>query len=753
MDLLHQALKTQIAPTDSHIVIEDFNMHHPQWSGIERNQSNGVDYFLSLLDEHNLRLQLPPGSITYEARGAKSTLDLVFTTPEITDRIITCNTCPLMDHDSDHIPVETRIDLRTADASPTLRKNWEKLDSRIFDAVLTNNLPSLEECQSHDIKQIISQMVETLNKAIAESVPTSQPCERSLPHFTPECKEACQKTNRLRRRWQQSQDEEDYRLYRQACNHKKWIIGKSLTECHRKKVEQASQDPKGLWKLNKWTKTRGNPLSAITPTLVKPDTTAVEEPSDKANLFKEVFFPKPPDADLQDMEGYEYPPDILPFPDFTEREIQKAIKNLSPNKAPGKDAIPNKILQRASQHSQFIPLLTIIFNRSLKEGICHEHFKEAVTVVLRKDHQGTYTVPKAYRPIALLNTLGKAMESVLAKRISYLAQEYHLLPKTHIGGRKITSTEHGIHLTLEKIHNAWVSNQPIVSMLFLDVSGAFDNVSHSRLIHNLRKRGLPMVLINWIKDFLTDRKTSIKLPKYHFPEFKVETGIPQGSPLSPILYLFYNADLIERCNSLELKSTASDWIDDVNIMVTGKSAKANCRTLAKVHDIAMQWASTHASVFNVKKYKLMHFTNNLKKHPTAVTAPLKLGDHQIDPSQSCKLLGLFLDPTLSWDPHIKHVEKKTGERLGALGAIAASSWGLSTIDIRRLYIATILPIILYACSAWYSPGTERGTKMIEQKMIQRMTALQRRGAQVVAGAFRTTGGAELDIELHLLPMK
>lgn len=102
---------------------------------------------------------------------------------------------------------------------------------------------------------------------------------------------------------------------------------------------------------------------------------------------------------------------------------------------------------------------------------------------------------------------------------------------------------------------------------------------------------------------------------------------------------------------------------------------------------------------------------------------------------------------------MKHTQGKKGEKLGPLGSIAASSLGLSTLDSRRLYIATILPIILYGCSAWYSPGTERGTKMIEQRVIKKMAALQRRGAQVVAGAFRTTGGAELDIELHLLPMK
>jgi hypothetical protein len=99
---------------------------------------------------------------------------------------------------------------------------------------------------------------------------------------------------------------------------------------------------------------------------------------------------------------------------------------------------------------------------------------------------------KAYRPIALLNTLEKVLEKIVAYRISALAEEHGLLPTTQMGARPGRSTVTALEMLTEQIKTVWANDPSLVaSMLSLDISGAFDNVSHERLIHNILDAELP----------------------------------------------------------------------------------------------------------------------------------------------------------------------------------------------------------------------------------------------------------------------
>lgn len=365
--------------------------------------------------------------------------------------------------------------------------------------------------------------------------------------WSQECKEVLANAKRLKRLHSQHSTEETWEAYRTARNRKARTTRKALTQMHRSRVEEAAESPEKLWRLASWARTRGNEAPRITPALRHPEThQEITEPSEKADLFRDTFFPAPPDADLTDIHRTEYNGQTE-MPPITEKEVVDAIRAVSPLKAPGPDGIANRALQAGD--GLLTPHLTRVFNRSLRLSYCPEHFRQSTTVVLRKPGKTNYAAPKSYRPIALMNTIGKIMDAVVARRLSYLTEKHCALPATHIGGRKMRSTENALHLVTKQIHEAW-NKKPsqVASLLLLDVSGAFDTVSHERLAHNLRKRKVDEKIVKWIASFLSARKTRITIDGFQSGEYQINTGIPQGSPLSPILYLFYNADLIDECN-------------------------------------------------------------------------------------------------------------------------------------------------------------------------------------------------------------
>lgn len=168
--------------------------------------------------------------------------------------------------------------------------------------------------------------------------------------------------------------------------------------------------------------------------------------------MKEKFFPQSPNAKLDDIENYTYPEALETTP-ITDREIMTAISRSGSDKAPESDGMPNRILKCIGH--LITPDLNRIFNSSLHLGYYPRHFRDSITIVLRKpvgQEQKDYSFPEPYRPIALLNTISKILESVIANRNSFLVEKYQLLPKSHIRGRKGRSTEEALHDIVEKTY-------------------------------------------------------------------------------------------------------------------------------------------------------------------------------------------------------------------------------------------------------------------------------------------------------------
>jgi len=182
-----------------------------------------------------------------------------------------------------------------------------------------------------------------------------------------------------------------------------------------------------------------------------------------------------------------------------------------------------------------IPHLVQIFRAMVKKGFYAECWQEIVTCVLRKPSKPRYDVPKAYRPVALVNTIAKLLSSIIAEEVVHLTEKHLLLPVNHFGGRPGRTTTDSLHLLVDTVKAAWRWMQ-VVSALFIDIEGAFPNSVTERLLHNLRKRRIPERYVGLIGNMLTGRKNRLKFDDFSSCWFPLDNGIVQGDPLSMILY-------------------------------------------------------------------------------------------------------------------------------------------------------------------------------------------------------------------------
>jgi hypothetical protein len=192
------------------------------------------------------------------------------------------------------------------------------------------------------------------------------------------------------------------------------------------------------------------------------------------------------------------------FLEIFENEINQVIVKIVSNIVSRKNEILNRIIKLAL--SQIMLVVKWIFNQILRLRHCLKHFKKFITMTFRKINRSDYIVLKTYKLIALLNTLNKIMKSIILTCLGYAAKKYNLLLKEHFESRKNIVSKHVLHCIVETINSIWV-NKKIATMLLLNIIKAFDNVSHFKLLYNLRKRRIKDIYLIWMKNFFRSDTT------------------------------------------------------------------------------------------------------------------------------------------------------------------------------------------------------------------------------------------------------
>ena len=335
-----------------------------------------------------------------------------------------------------------------------------------------------------------------------------------------------------------------------------------------------------FWKLAKWGKAKANttPDLPLVPDLETQEGLA-KTFEEKTKAFSEQFFPdalvpEPTPANSQPILELQISQEV------TSEEVEHILNKKKPFTAGGRDKLPNGFLR--ALEPKFHQAIATLTTTCWKLGYFPDRFKSARTVCLKKPGKGVYNLAKAWCLITLLNTTGKLIEAITAARLSKLAEEASFLPAIQMEFRKGRSTEIALFFLTSQVEQVWKISI-VVSFLSLNISEAYDGVLLEILQQILERKGIPLWLTSWIHSFCTNHSTTLVFDDSESSSISIHCGISQGSPLSPILFLFYISELHETIHTLSSGVSALGFADDTNLLAFSHSFKSNLLKLKNTH--------------------------------------------------------------------------------------------------------------------------------------------------------------------------
>ena len=499
------ALAEALEEDGEHVAVGDFNLHHPLWNNTGRFTYHAdSDRLLGLMEEHGMTLGLPEGTVTWRDRGSQSAIDLSFLTRGAYEALLGCEAEPDLSYGSDHIPVQIRLEWTWEEFVQRKRRAWKRAgleETRKDIQAQTDILARILGRLPLDINENLDTYTQLLIKALREiadsTIPNAKPFEGSKPYWNAACERVTKASGKALTEYRRNRNANTEERLHQADQEKIRTIRRTRTLAYRESVHALSLRKTGVWKLARWGKEKQGAPKELPqfPAIKDGRGGKARDFEGKVRALRQVLFPPPPEADLDDIQGTDYPPTLAGLGAIDVNETRKAIFHPAADKAPGISGIPNRFLRALSD--ALLKAITRLFQACIDQGYHPRIFKEANTIILKKPKKPDYSEPKAYRPIALLDTVGKALESIISRRLSTLAEKHKLLPDQQMGARKGRSVETALETLTESVHTIWNQrHKKVASLLSLNVAGAFDNVSHERLLHNLKIKRILAELVN-----------------------------------------------------------------------------------------------------------------------------------------------------------------------------------------------------------------------------------------------------------------
>ncbi|RAL64350.1 hypothetical protein DID88_001826 [Monilinia fructigena] len=462
-----------------------------------------------------------------------------------------------------------------------------------------------------------------------------------------------------------------------------------------RRVIDSATDNADLYKIVGWHKLA---LSLKAPLLIV-DGISIESTKEKAKALLEKVLHRYDDSDdleYDPLEAEGWRPTLLWITAISFEEMEKSMIGVSSTSLEA-DRIIIQLLKACWQHIK--AFIRDFFQKCLELLYFLSEWKLAKMVILPKIGKKDRSSVRSWRPIALLSCIGKGLERLVARRISWAAIHYGVISPQHGGALPKRSAVDLVASFVYDVESAFAQGKE-VTLVTLDVQGAFDALLPRRLLERMRKQGWPMKLLRLIGSFLADRKVMVRLEGTYTAESKTQCGTPQGSPLSPILYVLYLAELLNQDRSLRF-----GYAEDIDIYRASKSVESNVTMLKRDVRQVMRWGAENKVAFAPEKLEMIHLSRKRNTNAPSIRVTPKLTITPVtavgDEQPALRWLGVWIDRKLSFKRHVAERSTKALKVARHIKGLAGVRFGPPAASLRKAVVTCVQSSLLYGSEVWY----------------------------------------------------
>ena len=715
----------------SSLLIGDFNAHHGEWSqGRESERGRVLRRFCS---EHQLDVHSSREHPTYHGgRGRPSSPDFVIAGPYVPARV----TAPsvLADVGSDHLPVLTLLQCNTERLAPSAEASIWRQRTLAVQPYREHLQTALRRWRALHEPRVFSPSAAYTAWVRCVTEAAERFCQRAKPRRrrgnpkwyqdSPEVRKLIRERRRLRRRAQQHRDLASYRAYQHSCQTTESAIQLA-------KDREWERHCSSFSEVNMFARLRGTLGAPTVPEMISDRagellTSDLSIADELCNHFSSVGDSLPP-AEVPASQ-----PAALEFPEchapITRDEVQSEIQKLQRRKAAGCDGVFTFMIIDGG--APVLDSLVYLFQSCWHRGWYPASWTVAKIKPIKKS-------PKAqsvseFRPISLTPVVAKIFESIIRSRLTLISTRNGWIPSYQAGFRpKRSIIEHLIQLQMAG-HTAFRRKEFLLAA-FLDLSKAYDTVSRPLLLSKLQRLGIDGPMIFFLRAFLGNRTGAVSYRSAVSETREFRNGVPQGSPLSPLLFTIYIAQALadseaERCA----------YADDLALWVSAPTLEAAETQLSAALEPVYRWSTAHRMQFSAEKCVVLTVSQRgPRREPDVRMGPIRLRAVPTAP-----YLGVIFDRTLSFKPQVDSLAARRSRAMIQFQLLTHCRTGVHQHILLRLYCACLRPALEYASSVWGDASTTQ---------LSRVESLQHRTLCKALGVNRLSHRADVAVEAGVPP--